>query len=447
MTTQPAPDERVLSVDGSRRLHDRAQAVIPHGVSSFARMRRQPLFFSAAAGSHLTDVDGNDYVDCVLGLGPLFLGHRHPEVVAAVTAVMGKVDLTAGQTVLEVELAERIAAWIPCADKVLFTGSGSEAVQVALRVARATTGRSRILKFEGHYHGWIDPVYANAPGAPAGREASGFVEVMPNVNGRNLPENELTVTTWNNISALEEVMREVGNTVAAVIMEPIPFNFGSFLPQSGYLAAVKEICRRYGALLIFDEVVSGFRIHPGGAQALLGVTPDIACFAKAVASGYPMAFVTGTDDAMRSAVSGPVHHAGTFNASPLGMAAGLATTEILGRDSGAIYLEVEEQAARLEEGLAQVAINHDLPLTFNRVGSVMQAFWGVLGPVGHYDVACRSDTETIATLFESVTRRGVHASSRGLLYTSSAHTPRDIDRVVETFDEAVGEVIGELANR
>jgi glutamate-1-semialdehyde 2,1-aminomutase len=439
-STGGAPAEapaRVLErVPGSRAYMERARRVIARGVASGARLRSVPVVFERAQDAHLWDVDGNRYVDCVMALGPLLLGHSPSFVLERVAEQLARGIQYGGQHAGEAELAERVVRLVPCADKVVFASTGSEAVQAAVRIARATTGRRVVVKFEGHYHGWIDPLFVNAPGVPAQPVDGPLVSPVHNVAGQP-PSQDVLVCRWNDAAALEAVLQEARGEVAAVIMEPIPFNLGTFWPEDGYVRAVRELCDLHGSLLIFDEVVSGFRLGTGGAQERLGVSPDLATYAKGIASGFPIGLVAGTDAAMASAVDGPVVPAGTYNGTPASVAAANATLDMLERRAGEIYPHLEAVGRRLADGLRELAAGAGAPLAVNQIGSVVQLLWQPRTPQRSYADADAASTAPVAALCERVLADGVHAAPRGLMFLSAAHDDADIDLVLRAFERAL----------
>lgn len=419
----------------------RAEKVIPQGVNSFNRIRRDKIAFDHGNGPKLWDVDGNEYVDTVMAFGPLLFGHNEPAVTEAAMKQLTRLGLAGGGCTLEADVAERACEWIPCAEQVLFSVTGSEAVQGALRIARATTGRSLIVKFEGHYHGWLDPMYANANSAETGDVGSARYAVRPNCQGQFVSDDMLAVTRFHDKEAFDELMSEIGHRVAAVVLEPIPFNFGAYLPDVDYLTHLRAVTKRYGALLIFDEVVSGFRVARGGAQSLLGVTPDLATFAKAMASGFPIAMIAGSHDAMSSVTSGAVRHAGTYNAAPASLAATLAATSLIAESNGEVYSTLDALGSRLQRGVEAIAINRAVPLQLNRVGSVSQLFWGAGGSRRSYESCCSSDAATVAAIAETAAVHGVHIAPRGLMFLGTRHTSQDVDRIISAIDASVGAVL------
>ncbi|ANW68051.1 hypothetical protein BCA37_25490 [Mycobacterium sp. djl-10] len=416
---------------------DRARSVIPRGMTSRGRNRAVPVAFERGEGAHLVDLDGRRYVDLVMALGPLLLGHSPTPVLAAVHRQLRSGVQFGGQHVGEAELAEMIVAHVPGAQKVLFSNTGSEAVQAAVRIARATTGRRIVVKFDGHYHGWIDPFFVNSPGVPAAAGCRRTVPVIHNIPGQPAPA-EVLVCPWNDIDALRSVFADHGDEIAAVITEPIPFNMGTMFPDPGYLRDVRELTRSHGALLIFDEVVSGFRLGLGGAQALVGITPDLTTFAKAMAAGFPIAAVVGTDQAMASAIDGPVFHGGTYNGTPMSVAAAIATISYLRDHEETVYPTMQARGEQLATGLRALAAKHRVPLVINQIGSVLQLLWDPHLPVRTFVEADAADPAPVASITELALAHGVYAPPRGLMFLSSAHTSDDVDAVLAGYDAAIG---------
>ncbi len=329
----------------SGELLERARQSLAGGVSSPFRAKFPvPLYFRDGNGSRLEDEDGNSYIDYTLAWGPVILGHRHPKLMEAYRRQAERPLIYGAEHRLEIEVAERIQAAVPCAERVAFTSSGSEAVQLALRLARAHTGRNLILKFEGHYHGWFDAVLlSHHPSA----EQVGPLErprVVAESSGQapNAAENVI-VLPWNRQDLVEQTFAERGGEIAAVIMEPVLVNSGGIMPAEGYLEEVRRIAHRNGALLIFDEIITGFRMSLGGAQSFYNVIPDIATFGKAVAGGAPLSVVAGRKEILELMFGGGVSFGGTFNGNPVSMAAAAVTLDELGRDNGRALVEANRR--------------------------------------------------------------------------------------------------------
>lgn len=384
---------------------------------------------SGAAGATVTTVDGRTLTDYVLGMGPMLLGHGRQEVLDRVAAQLPG-GVLFGTTRVELELAERLAGILPHAERIAYVNSGSEGTHLAIRIARASTGRRIIVKFEGHYHGWIDPLFVNTQSNTPDRSGSPTVAPMHGVADQTV-SSEVIVLRWNDRAALEQLFADRGAEIAAVILEPVPLNFGTVLPEPGYTELLRDLSSRAGAMLIFDEVLSGFRIALGGAAQLLGVKPDIAVYAKAIASGFPLAVVAGTEAAMASIVSGPVLPAGTYSGNPVAVSAALATLDVLEGGGDDLYAGLDRLGHRLAAGIRDAASAAEVPLLVQQVGSVLQLLWGDLGVVRSYADAARSDRATIAALCEQQIGKGAMVAPRGLILLSTAHSASDVDRLVE----------------
>ena len=425
---------------GSAAHMERARRVLTRGVGSALRaaQRPTPLAIAEASGSRLVDVDGNAYIDYVLGFGPILLGHRPPAVVRAVEEQLSRGILYGAQHQGEAELAERLVELIPSAELIAFSSSGSEAIHAALRIARAATGRRLVIKFDGHYHGWIDPVHVSGPALPPSSETGGPQHVVPGVPA---PADLLTCR-WNDLGALTRLVEEHDGAVAAVVMEPVPCNFGAYEPLPGYLEGVRELCDRHGVVLIFDEVITGFRLGLGGAQARYGVTPHLTVLAKALASGFPLSAVVGSADVMAVADSdGPVRHIGTYNANPISVAAANATLTELQRGGDDLYRDLDGRAARLAQGLRDAAAAAGAPLVVNQVGAVLHLLWAPRVPVRSHDDAYASDSAAVADVAAHMLGAGVFALERGLWFISTAHTDEDVEATVAAAEPAIASVV------
>jgi len=419
----------------SRELYERACRSLAGGVSSEFRRFSQPLplFYERAAGARLWDVDGNEYLDFTLSQGPLLLGHSHAEVLRAVAEATERGQLFAGQYQAELELAEAICGLVPCAELVRFSLSGSEAVHAALRLARAYTGRQRWLRFEGHYHGWFDEV-AWSISAPS-VEALGPVEAprpVPWSEGLG-PCPPLVVLPWNNEPLLREAFARWGHELAAVITEPVMCNHGCIEPQPGYLQLLRELCSQYGSLLIFDEVITGFRLGLGGAQAYYGVTPDLAVFGKALASGFPLSVLAGRREVMRLVAEGRVIHAGTMNSGQPGVAAALATLRIMQRE--AIHTQLFERGRRLMQQLQEAAASLALPVRVMGPGPMFHVGFTPLAVVRDYRDTLHYDRARYAAFVQAMQERGIRLIGRGLWYISAAHTEADVEQAAQAAAE------------
>jgi glutamate-1-semialdehyde 2,1-aminomutase len=412
----------------SEQLFARAKAVIPGGVSSPARAFKavggSPLFVARAEGARFWDEDGRAFIDYVGSWGPMILGHAQPAVVEAVRAAASRGTSYGAPCAAEVELAERIVKLMPAVEKVRFVSSGTEATMSALRVARGFTGRRKILKFDGCYHGHADSLLVAA--------GSGVATLgIPGSPG--VPEGTVAdtlVAPFNDVPALEAAFREHGHDLAAVIVEPVCGNMGTVAPRAGYLETLREITSRSGTVLIFDEVMTGFRLALGGAQQLYGVRPDMTCLGKIMGGGLPAAAYGGRADIMATvAPDGPVYQAGTLSGNPLAMAAGAKVLEQLAQPG--VYATLEARSARLEEGLKRAALDAGTTVSVNRVGSMITVFF-CAGPVTDYTSAKQSDTKRFARFFHAMLARGVYLPPAQFeaAFVSLAHGEAEIDETV-----------------
>ena len=375
-----------------------------------------PLTFDEAHGAYLRDVDGNDYVDYALAYGPMLHGHSPVPVLDAVNRQLSKGISYGASHRLESDLSEAVCRTVPCAELCVFSNSGSEAVHAAVRIARAATGRRRVLKFLGHFHGWLDPLAVGNPGswdaspATAGQDpgASASVSVLP----------------WNDIAALREALTD---DVAAVIMEPVAVNGGCFTADPGYLEEVRAVTARLGVVLIFDEVITGFRLALGGAQERLGVTPDLAVLGKALGAGFPISAVCGRADVMDVVANGTVAHIGTSNAHPVSAAAAVASITELERGAAEIYPQLEDAGVELAELLRDGAKEGGFPLTVNQVGAAGYAFCAEQA-ITDYSETTHADPAGYHLFAEALLAEGILVIPRGLLYVSTEHGRAELER-------------------
>jgi len=407
---------------------------MPGGVNSPVRAFRavggDPVFISSGKGSRLTDVDGNFYIDYVCSWGPLILGHCHPEVMAAVGRVLETGTTFGASTPGELELASRIIEAFPSIERLRLVSSGTEATMSALRVARAATGRDKILKFEGCYHGHADEFLVKAG---SGVATLGLAD-SPGVP-RVLAELTLTIP-YNDLEALEAVFRACGRELAATIVEPAAGNAGLLPPRPGFLERLRALTREHGTVLIFDEVITGFRVAYGGAQQLYGVQADMTTLGKIMGGGLPVGAYGGKAELMnRVAPAGPVYQAGTLSGNPAAVAAGIATLDVLRRPG--VYEGLNALAQRLAAGLTDAAERAGVPLTVNRIGSVFTPFF-CNGPVTDYASAKGSDTGAFGRFFRAMLDRGVYLppSQFETGFVSTAHTERDVEDTVRAASES-----------
>ncbi len=410
-------------------LTGRAARVIPGGVNSSNRRMPWPLAVVAAQGAYFTDADGQAYLDYHAAFGPLILGHNHPQVNAAVRAVTERLDIIgAGVTDIEVELAETIARHVPSAERVLLTNSGSEATYAALRLARAVTGRNTIIKFQGAYHGWHDAVAMNVitPAEKIGSKDPLSLGMLPEVIDHTL------VLPFNDIEPVRETIEQRGHEIAAIMVEVIPHNIGCVLPRHEFLLGLRELCDQHEIVLIFDEVITGFRHALGGYQSLCGVTPDLSTFAKAIANGYPLAALVGRARFMdRFGPGGGVFFAGTYNGHPVGVAAALATIAAL--EDGSVHQHCFALAERAANGMLQIARELGIPMTVARFGSVFVPYF-MEGPIERYEDLLVNDTARDLRFRRAMCEHGIFMLPVALKrnHVSAAHTEADIDRTLDT---------------
>ncbi|RDV83014.1 glutamate-1-semialdehyde 2,1-aminomutase [Ammonifex thiophilus] len=424
-----------MNRETSIRLFTEAQKYLPGGVNSPVRAFKAvggiPPFIVGGEGARVYDADGNSYLDYVCSWGPLILGHAHPAVVEAVASQAKRGMSFGAPCPLEVELARRLVEALPGVEMVRLVNSGTEATMSAIRLARAYTRRFKILKFEGCYHGHADSFLIKAgsgaltlgvptsPGVPPGTAA------------------DTLVARFNDLEGVREIFKERGEEIAAVILEPVAGNMGVVPPRPGFLEGLRELCRSYGALLIFDEVITGFRVAYGGAQTLYGVTPDLTCLGKIIGGGLPVGAFGGRREIMEMvAPVGPVYQAGTLSGNPLAMAAGVATLEVLRQEETYPYLE--KLGKMLEDGLRRALEEAGVPGRINRVGSMLTLFF-TSEEVGDYASAVKSDTSLFANFFHAMLEEGVYLppSQFEAWFISLAHREEDVAFTVEATRRAL----------
>ncbi len=422
----------------SRHLIAEASRYLPGGVNSNFRlgMVPTPLVFERGEGPYLYDVDGNRLIDYYLGMGPMILGHNPESVLSAVREQLESGILFAGQTAIEQEAARMVCDMVPCADRVRFNCTGSEVVQAALRLARAATGRSIVIKFEGHYHGWFDNVLWSVAPSPDQYGPVDAPASIPASAGQDLLVGRHTeVLPWNNLELLSSRLKR--GDVAAVIMEPVMCNTSAIFPAEGYLEGVREVCSDTGTVLIFDEVITGFRVAPGGAQQYFGVTPDLATFGKAIANGFPVSCLAGRGDLMDMLVA-DVMHGGTYNAQPASMAAVIATLTELDKEE--TFDVLNARGNRLMEGIALALNEADIQARVAGFSQIFHVGFGVDSPVTDYRSSLQADRERYIKFTEALHYKGVRALERGAWFLSTAHT----DDVIDATIEAVADVAKEI---
>jgi glutamate-1-semialdehyde 2,1-aminomutase len=424
------------SFAGSIAHQERARRTLARGVATAFRAAQLPvpICFARGSGSRIWDVDGNEYIDYALGFGPLLLGHSPAPVLEAVARQL-EIGLGYGAShELEAELAEAVCRTVPSAERTVFVSTGSEAVHAAMRMARATTGRTRIIKFLGHYDGWYDSVHVGVP--PQRVPGPGTLGQDPAASG------SVSVLPWNEAAALEQAL--AAGDVAAVIMEPVNWNGGGIPPAPGYLEQARMLTRAQGAVLIFDEVITGYRLALGGAQERFGVSPDLTVLGKALGGGFPISAVCGSEWAMEVVSDGRMAHVGTFNANPVCAAAAVAAITTLEQGASATYPRLESYAARLRDAFESAGAEHGLPLAVNADVGALCVFALPERP-GSYLDTLDADVAAYRELARALLVRGVHVIPRGLTYISTAHDDRDIDETCAAIADAVAVTAQQLA--
>ncbi len=424
----------------SKELFERAKQLMPGGVNSpvraFRSVQLDPLFIAAGRGSKIKDVDGNEYIDYVGSWGPLILGHAHPEVIEAVKKTAEKGTSFGAPTELEVRIAEKIIEMVPSVEMVRMVNSGTEATMSAIRLARGVTGRNKIIKFEGCYHGHGDSFLIKA-----GSGALTFGE--PNSPG--VPPSiarETLTARFNDLTSVEALFERFGSDIAAVIVEPIAGNMGVIPPVDGFLFGLRRLCDRHGALLIFDEVMTGFRVHPGGAQTLYGITPDLTTMGKVIGGGLPAAAYGGKKEIMKQvAPDGAVYQAGTLSGNPLAMAAGLKTLELISQPG--FFDALNRKATDFFDRLQAFIGEKNLPLSVNYVNSMGCLFFKE-GGVTNFAEATQSDTQKFAAYFAGMLERGVYLapSQFEAIFISAAHSADDLEATLQAGQEVLGQIFG-----
>ena len=426
----------------SRDYVERASASIPGSVNSNIRLASfpVPLCFERGQGAYLFDLDGNRYIDYALGMGPAVLGHAPPAVCDAVANSLSLGQMLGGQHRHELALADRIKRMIPNAERVRVGMSGSEVVQAAIRVSRAFTGKRRYIKFEGQYHGWFDNVLLSyaPPVKPWSGNPGGLRE--PHLETRGQAESvaeDVIVLPWNDVDAVKTALDAHGHEIAAIVTEPAMCNTGAIAPAPGYLEALRDLATSHDVVLIFDEVITGFRLALGGGQEKFGVTADLATFAKAMAGGFPVSALTGRAEIMDLFGTGAVNHSGTYNANVPSVMAAIATLDLLSAGSGEALRELDRRGEELMEGLRRCAADRNSNLQVQGFGPCFSTFFSEFSDVADYQSYRRTDLNRQAKFIEHLVVAGVRPTSRGTWFISTAHSDDDVEETVAAAGNAL----------
>ena len=427
-----------MNLSTSLELFDRAVNLIPGGVNSPVRACKsvgaEPIFIDRAEGCLIFDADGNRYIDYIGSWGPLILGHRHPAVMDAIVSVLERGTSFGAPIDLEVQLAEMVIEAVPSVEMVRMVNSGTEATMSAVRLARGATQRDIVIKFDGCYHGHADTLLVAAGSGVATLGIPGSPGIPESIARHTLS------LPYNDIECLKEVMKKQGDSVACIVVEPIAGNMGLVPPEKGFLETLRELADRFGAILIFDEVMTGFRVAYGGAQDLFGVYPDLTCFGKIIGGGLPVGAYGGKLDLMsKVAPQGSVYQAGTLSGNPVAMAAGIATLEQLQKDD--VYGALDEKADRLLSGLEQAAKKAAIPAQAKRVGSMLGFFFNEK-EVKNFDDAKTCDLDRFSAFYNGLRQKGIYIapSQFEVLFISIAHDTEHIDRTIEAAQEVLGQL-------
>lgn len=420
----------------------RASKALTGGVSSPFRAKAPvPLYFTNGCGARLQDVDGNDYIDYVLAWGPMILGYRHPVIVQAMRRQADLPVDYGAQHELEILTAELVQQLVPCAERLVFCSSGSEACQLVQRLARAHSRRNLIVKFEGHYHGWMDTAlvsYKPEPGSAGPLDAPNAV-LGSRGQVPNAVEN-LVVAPWNMPEILEQILDRYESQIAAVMMEPVLCNSGCILPREGYLSEVRQLCNKHHCLLIFDEVITGFRMSLGGAQQFYGVKPDLVTLGKAIGGGATLSAVAGCEQILMQIMNAGVVFGGSFNGNPVALASSFATLTELSRDQGAAVRHANAMGERLIAGIRGLASKHNIALTVTGFGAAFALHFTEKDSLTHYRDTFDDDVQLLQQFLLIALRHHIHMVPDGRFYVSAAHTTTDIDETLEHLDAAFKEL-------
>lgn len=439
---------RKFCVQESKKMFERAQKFLAGGASSSARTLEAgyepgPIFVAEGKGSRLYDVDGNVYIDYLLSFGALILGHANEKVAHLVKEQLDRGSMYGSCFEVEYLLAEKVVDFVPCADLVRFANSGSEAVSATIRLARAYTGKNRVIKFEGHYHGWLDVLYASCrpPLEVAGLEIN--PRTVPHSPG--IPQtvlDDIIIVPWNNLGVLERKIKDHKDELAAIIAEPVVANSGCIMPEEGYLQVLRELTEKHDIVLIFDEIVTGFRLALGGAQEYFGVVPDLAAYSKALGGGYPISAFAGKKELMNFVADGRVKHSGTYNGNPLGVVGAYSTLTELQRGNGEIYKHLFKIGEDLMLGMKRISSELGFGTVIQGLGPMFQIFFTSKAKIPNYREAASVNTELFEKMRFALLKRGVNINpgNHAAWFISAAHDEKDVKETLTAFEESLKEI-------
>lgn len=433
-----------LNLEKTNRMWNESKRYLAGGAASSLRlaMKPLPLFAASGEGARIRDVDGNVYIDYLLAYGPLILGHRHPSLTEALNGALSKGVTFGLQHEGEIALAKLLTELLPCAERAALSGSGTEAVMLAVRLARAYTGKRRIVRFQGHYHGWSDTIFTSFPGAGLASggavSAAGQYSAVPGTGGQSERSlEEVIVLPWNDAEVLEQVLRNHSGDIAAVITEPVMCNSGCILPKPGYLEGMRELTRELGILMIMDEVITGFRMGLGGAHGRFGLMPDLVTVGKAMGGGISISGVAGSAPVMALIENGTVSHLGTLNGNCAATAAAWATLQELARDGGSCFARMEQTAGTLVQGIRDLLKRHGIPGVVNQAGPVFHLMFTGEPKVEDFEAFGRRDAGRYSRFAERLLEEGVLVRPNGLWYVSAVHGAEETNATLEAIDQVL----------
>lgn len=441
-----------MNLTESRKKFEESKQYLAGGVASTLRasLKPLPLFVESASGARVKDVDGNEYIDYKLAYGPLILGHAHPVLTARIAEQMARGTTYGMQHDGEIKLAKKLVELIPCAELVCLSGSGTEAVMLAIRLARAYTGKSKVVRFHGHFHGWSDTIYTSFPGpdlVQGAAEEDAPHPVPPGTGGQSRKAlEEIILVPWNDPVQLESVLRAHKDEIAAVISEPVMCNSGCMVPKSGYLEKMRELTRELGIVMILDEVITGFRLGPGGAQERFGIVPDLTTVGKALGGGIAISAVAGKKEIMQLVEKGTVGHLGTLNGNCVATTAALTVIEELTQNDGEAFKRMERLMLKLAEGIRSQLAKHGIPGLLNQIGPVFHMMFIDAPEVSDFATFQQRDAAKYARFAEIMLEEGVVLRPSGLWYISAAHEEKDVDETLDAVDRALQRLKNERIN-